>query len=165
MRKTVSALKARKNLGELLEEVYYRGDQYIIERAGKPMAAVVPLSQLEVWQEQREAFFRSIETVRQKNRTTTPETIERRFRRLLEAPAVTSQESMIRAVLDANVFISGILNAKGAPGQVLEAWRAEQFQLLISAPILEELERVLHYPKLPRAMDGPRRWYSNFCFV
>lgn len=76
MRKTVSALKARKNLGELLEEVYYRGDQYIIERAGKPMAAVVPLSQLEAWQEQREDFFRSIDAVRQKNRETTPETIE-----------------------------------------------------------------------------------------
>ena len=55
---------------------------------------------------------------------------------------------MIRAVLDANVFISGILNAQGAPGQVLDAWRAEQFQLLISPPILEELERVLHYPKI-----------------
>jgi len=55
---------------------------------------------------------------------------------------------MIRAVLDANVFISGILNAQGAPGQVLDAWRAEQFQLLISTPILDELERVLHYPKI-----------------
>ena len=55
---------------------------------------------------------------------------------------------MIRAVLDANVFISGILNAQGVPGQVLDAWRAEQFQLLISPPILEELERVLHYPKI-----------------
>ena len=77
MRKTVSALKARKNLGELLEEVYYRGDQYIIERAGKPMAAVVPLSQLEAWQEQREDFFRSIDDVRKKNQTTKPETIER----------------------------------------------------------------------------------------
>ena len=77
MRKTVSALKARKNLGELLEEVYYRGDQYIIERAGKPMAAVVPLSQLEAWQEQRDDFFRTIDAVREKNQTTKPETIER----------------------------------------------------------------------------------------
>jgi prevent-host-death family protein len=43
MVKKVTALKARKNLGQLLEEVYHRGDQYIIERAGKPMAAIVPL--------------------------------------------------------------------------------------------------------------------------
>jgi hypothetical protein len=32
--KKVNALKARKNLGQLLEEVYYKGDQYVIERAG-----------------------------------------------------------------------------------------------------------------------------------
>ena len=69
MRKTISALRARKNLGELLEEVYYRGDQYIIERAGKPMAAVVPLSQLEAWQEQREEFFRSIDDTRSTHRS------------------------------------------------------------------------------------------------
>ena len=48
--KTINALKARQNFGEMLEQVYYRGDQFIIERAGKPMAAVVPLSQLEEWQ-------------------------------------------------------------------------------------------------------------------
>jgi prevent-host-death family protein len=77
MLKTVTALKARKNLGELLEEVYYRGDQYIIERAGKPMAAVVPLSQLASWQEGREAFFKKIDQVRKKNRRVKPKTIER----------------------------------------------------------------------------------------
>jgi len=48
--KTINALKARQNFGQMLEEVYYKGDQFIIERAGKPMAAVVPLSQLEEWQ-------------------------------------------------------------------------------------------------------------------
>ena len=30
----------------------YRGDQFIIERAGKPMAAVVPIWQHEAWQKQ-----------------------------------------------------------------------------------------------------------------
>ena len=94
MRKTVSALKARKNLGELLEEVYYRGDQYIIERAGKPMAAVVPLSQLEAWQEQREDFFRSVDTVRQKNRTTTPETIEREVQEAVRSTRKSRRKSV-----------------------------------------------------------------------
>jgi prevent-host-death family protein len=50
--KTINAGKARQNFGQLLEQVYYRSDQLIIERAGKPMAAVVPLSQLEEWQTQ-----------------------------------------------------------------------------------------------------------------
>ena len=43
MVKTVTALQARHNLGELLEGAFHRGDQFVIERAGKPMAAVVPL--------------------------------------------------------------------------------------------------------------------------
>jgi prevent-host-death family protein len=50
--KKISALHARKNLGQLLEAVYYQGTQYVIERAGRPMAAVVPLRQLAVWKDQ-----------------------------------------------------------------------------------------------------------------
>jgi prevent-host-death family protein len=49
--KTINALKARQQLGKLLEEVFYRGDRFIIERAGRPMAAVVPVWQLEEWQQ------------------------------------------------------------------------------------------------------------------
>ena len=49
--KTIKAVKARENFGQMLDEVYYKGDQFIIERAGKPMAAVVPLSQFEEWQQ------------------------------------------------------------------------------------------------------------------
>jgi prevent-host-death family protein len=45
--KTINAMKARQNFGQMLEEVYYKGDQFVIERASKPMAAIVPLSQLE----------------------------------------------------------------------------------------------------------------------
>jgi prevent-host-death family protein len=45
--KTISAMKARQQFGTLLEEIYYRGEVYIVERAGKPMAALVPLSLLE----------------------------------------------------------------------------------------------------------------------
>jgi prevent-host-death family protein len=66
--KKITAMNARKNLGEVLEEVYYKGDQYVIERAGKPMAAIVPLAQLEAWQAQRDQFFTTIDVVRKKNR-------------------------------------------------------------------------------------------------
>ena len=55
---------------------------------------------------------------------------------------------MTRAVLDANVVVSAILNAQGTPGRVFDAWRKERFQLLISPAIIEEIERVLHYPKI-----------------
>jgi len=45
--KTINAGKARVNFGQMLDEVYYKGDQFIIERAGRPMAAVISLSQLD----------------------------------------------------------------------------------------------------------------------
>ncbi|MEX2301508.1 MAG: type II toxin-antitoxin system prevent-host-death family antitoxin [Bryobacterales bacterium] len=77
MVKKVNALKARHNLGQLLEEVYYRGDQYVIERAGRPMAAVVPLWQLDEWQKRRERFFEAVEGVWRKNRSASPRTVER----------------------------------------------------------------------------------------
>ena len=43
MLKKISAMKARQNLGQLLNEVSIRGDSYVIERAGKPLAALVDI--------------------------------------------------------------------------------------------------------------------------
>jgi prevent-host-death family protein len=48
--KKITAMQARHAFGQLLNEVYYKGDLFIIERDGKPMAAVIPLSQLEALQ-------------------------------------------------------------------------------------------------------------------
>lgn len=76
MTKTLNALKARQNLGEILEEVYYKGDQYIIERAGKPMAAVVPLWQLQARDQRRERLFDMVRRVWQSSAKVKPETIE-----------------------------------------------------------------------------------------
>lgn len=41
MTKTISAYKLRTNLGEILNEVYYRGLEVVIERKGKPLARIV----------------------------------------------------------------------------------------------------------------------------
>ena len=85
MVKKVNALKARQNFGQMLEEVYYKGDQFVIERAGKPMAAVVPLWQLEEWQKRREQFFAAVEEVQQQNQKVKPEIIEQEVREALRA--------------------------------------------------------------------------------
>jgi prevent-host-death family protein len=74
--KKVNALKARRQLGQLLEEVYYRGDHYIIERAGKPMAAVVPVWQFEEWQQHRDQFFAMIDAVHARNAEVPSEVLE-----------------------------------------------------------------------------------------
>ena len=83
--KKVNALKARQNLGQLLEEVYYKGDQYVIERAGRPMAAIVPIWQLEEWRKRRERFFGMVEALWRKNKRAKPEVIEREVERAIRA--------------------------------------------------------------------------------
>jgi uncharacterized protein len=55
---------------------------------------------------------------------------------------------MTRVVLDANVFVSAILNSKGAPARILRAWRDGRFQLVVSEPILAEIGQVLRYPRI-----------------
>ena len=77
MRKTVSAVRARGKLGQMLEEVYYRGDSYVIERAGKPMAVVVPVEQYEQWRQERDAFFELVETLRSQNAEVDPSRVEK----------------------------------------------------------------------------------------
>ncbi len=56
---------------------------------------------------------------------------------------------MIRAVLDANVMVSGIVT-EGIPRSVLRAWRAGHFHLVASQATLDEIGRVLRYPKIVR---------------
>lgn len=85
MVKKMNALKARKNLGQLLEEVYYKDDQYVIERAGRPMAAVVPVWQLEEWRKRREGLFAMVKQVWDKNKKEKPEVIEREVQKAVRA--------------------------------------------------------------------------------
>ena len=49
MTKTISAVEARHRLGQLMSEVQLRGDHYIIERAGKPVVAVIPIEDFDMW--------------------------------------------------------------------------------------------------------------------
>ena len=55
---------------------------------------------------------------------------------------------MIRAVLDTNVLVSGLVRRRpDAPSvQLLDAWRAGVFQLVVSEEILEEVARTLRKP-------------------
>ena len=59
----------------------------------------------------------------------------------------------MRAVVDANVIISGLLSSGGAPGRVLVAWLEGGYDLVVSPVLLEELERALGYPKLRKRVS------------
>lgn len=64
MYRRISALKARQNLGQVMNEVALRGDEYIIERAGKPLVAIIPVEKYQSMQEELEGFFESLGEMR-----------------------------------------------------------------------------------------------------
>jgi prevent-host-death family protein len=61
MQKKITAIKARQSLGELLEEVYYKNDHFIITRRKKAMAAVIPVEEYERILKQRAKDFRVLD--------------------------------------------------------------------------------------------------------
>ncbi len=55
---------------------------------------------------------------------------------------------MLKIVLDANVFASALINPHGKPAVILDYVFQSKARLFASLSIIEELERVLSYPKL-----------------
>jgi len=55
---------------------------------------------------------------------------------------------MLRVVIDTNVIVSGILSRKGAPAELLMAWRERRFLLLSSPEIVTEVRTVVKYPHI-----------------
>jgi len=49
MEKMVGAFEARRQLGKILKEVSGKGDRYVVEYHGEPVAAVVPIELYEQW--------------------------------------------------------------------------------------------------------------------
>lgn len=59
----------------------------------------------------------------------------------------------VRAVLDTNVLVSGLMGAKGAPRQALDAWLEGQFTLVISLYLIDEFVHVLQYPRIAERLQ------------
>ena len=74
---TAPAIEARKKLGEILEGVYYRGDEVVIERAGKPMAVVIPAGLYAAIERDRERLFDLIEKNWERNKDVPYEQVEK----------------------------------------------------------------------------------------
>lgn len=57
---------------------------------------------------------------------------------------------MIRAAVDTSVLVSSVLVPTGVPAQVIDAWRALRFVLVVSPGILAETRTTLSYPRIRR---------------
>ena len=57
MERRLDITEARKQLARIVDQVRYRGDNYIIVRHGQPAAAVVPMDVYRRWKQEREELF------------------------------------------------------------------------------------------------------------
>lgn len=76
MLRSVSTAEARQNLGKILDAVKQRGEQYIIERQGEPMAAIVPVHMIEQRQFAKERVFELMSEVHARTAEEDPDKLE-----------------------------------------------------------------------------------------
>jgi putative PIN family toxin of toxin-antitoxin system len=60
----------------------------------------------------------------------------------------------VRVILDTNVLVSGLMFPGSVPGRAVGAWREGRFELVLPLAQLEEIGRVLAYPKIRKLL----RW-------
>jgi len=71
---------------------------------------------------------------------------------------------LLRAVLDANVYISAIIQPGGTPGRLVERFlRDASFEIVVSSAIVDEVLRALGYPKVRKLLHGAdaQLWFED----
>jgi len=56
----------------------------------------------------------------------------------------------VKAVLDTNILVSGLVAEQGYPRQILDAWLEGHYTLVTSLYLVEELIHVLSYPRIAK---------------
>jgi uncharacterized protein len=72
---------------------------------------------------------------------------------------------VLRAVLDANVYVSAYVRPEGTPGQIIDRFlRHAAFELVLSTEIAAEVLHSLAYPKVlkaARSRTEPELWFED----
>ncbi len=55
---------------------------------------------------------------------------------------------MLQAVIDTNLLVSGFISPLSYPREIEKRWRNEQFVLIASPQIIDEINRVLYLPRI-----------------
>jgi len=61
--KVVTALKARQTFGTIMNAVSFKNDQYIVERKGMPMVAIIPIKKFRQMDKARLRFFSNMSKI------------------------------------------------------------------------------------------------------
>jgi uncharacterized protein len=72
---------------------------------------------------------------------------------------------VIRAVLDANVYVSAAVRPQGPPGLIIRRFlRSQAFEIVTSQAIVDEVLRALSYPKVRKYIQprfDPELWFED----
>lgn len=69
-------MKVRQNLGRIMNEASLRGDDFIIERAGKPVAALVSMDKYRIIERDREKARIALDNIRGKMKDAVPDNVD-----------------------------------------------------------------------------------------
>jgi putative PIN family toxin of toxin-antitoxin system len=71
---------------------------------------------------------------------------------------------LLRAVFDANVYISAIIHRGGTPGRLVERFLRDQaFEIVLAPAIVDEVLRALAYAKVRKLLRGidAQLWFED----
>ena len=79
---------------------------------------------------------------------------------------------MLKIVADTNLIVSAVITSHGNSARVLELFRKNLIEIVISEEITIEIQRVLNYPKIRKrhgwSLEETKRfikWLKKFCII
>ncbi len=82
---SISAMDFRANPGTILDRVDYRKESFLIERAGKPKAVLIPISLYQIVENARKRLFTANNQIQKAFAGVKPATVEREINKAIEA--------------------------------------------------------------------------------
>jgi len=71
-------------------------------------------------------------------------------------------EHKLKAVIDTNLFISGIFAKKSLSAKLQDSWINQKFDLVTSLEIMKEVSRVLQYPRIKQNFKPKNETIKRF---
>lgn len=68
----------------------------------------------------------------------------------------------MKVVLDANIYVSAMVNTQGHPKHIMGRWEQGDFNVLISKSIIDEVGRVLRYPRIVKRHQQDEKSIQRF---
>lgn len=74
-KKVLDTNTVRDRLGEILDEAHYHGTEFVVQRRGKPLAAIIPYSSYEQMERRRQEAFKVLHEIWEANKDVDPEEV------------------------------------------------------------------------------------------